>query len=67
MSQNPRSQHNSRGSDIEHVRGSNELRTDNISNDYMRDHAEKDVQRRRNRVVEWTSRLLAIDYDRNAE
>lgn len=67
MSHNLRSEHLSRGSNTEHVRGSNELRTDNNSHDYMRHEPQQNVHRRRNRVVEWTSRLLAIDYDRNAE
>ena len=67
MSQNPRSQHNRRGNDREQERGDNELRRHNISNERMRPHDEEDVQRGQGRVVEWTSRLLAIDYDRNAE
>lgn len=67
MSQNPRSQHNRRGSDREQERGDNELRRHDISNERMRPQDEEDVQRGRGRQVEWTSRLLAIDYDRNAE
>jgi hypothetical protein len=68
MSQNPRSQHNRRGSDSEQERGDNEMRSNNISNQHMRPRDEEDVERGRGgRMVEWTSRLLAIDYDRNAE
>lgn len=66
MSQNQRSQHNRRGSDSEQVRGE-EIRSSNTSNQDMRPRHEEDVQRGRGRLVEWTSRLLAIDYDRNAE
>jgi hypothetical protein len=67
MSHNSRSQHNRRGSDREQVRGNNEFRRHDISNEHMRPGNEEDVQRGKGRVIEWTSRLMAIDYDRNAE
>lgn len=67
MSQNSRNQHNRRGSDREQERGNNEFRRQNISNERMRPGNEEDVQRGKGRVIEWTSRLLPIDYDRNAE
>jgi hypothetical protein len=65
MSQNPRNQHNRRGSDREQERDND--RRQNISNERMRPRDEEDVERGRGREVEWTSRLSAIDYDRNAE